>query len=535
MQSQDDPSFSPPSRTTLSPARLPDLARLAKLGAVPLLPGLAIWVVMLVFLALIQFTSPDLPGNDGYYHIKLAYVMRTEGLKPDFRWLPLTILNPREFYDHHFLFHVALIPFTYGDLRLGAKWASVIFASLAFLALWSLLRRQRVPYAWLWSLGLLAISEAFIYRMSIPRAQSLSLLMLVIGLDWLLAGKHNRLLYLAFVYVWLYNAFPLLFGLAGIYVVATWVSEGRLVLRPLFYTAAGILLGLVINPYFPFNIIFAYQHILPKLVEATSVNVGSEWYPYNTGQLMRNSPLALVAFMAGALALGLSGRRMPVRTTMAFLLACLFGLMLFQSRRFIEYFPAFALIFAAFAWSPIILAYSRYPQNARDHESSKIQLHSYLRKHLPAIILAVFIVPGLLLTYKDARENIGGSKSYTFYREASAWLESNTPPGGRVFQTDWDDFPRLFFYNTHNTYLVGLDPTYLQLYNTDLYDEWVEITQGRLEQPSRSIEARFGGQYVLTDLQHGAFIERAAEDPGLVEVYRDNQAIVYQVVSSVSP
>jgi hypothetical protein len=80
----------------------------------------------------VQFSTPNLPDNDGYYHIKLAEIMRTEGLKPAFPWLPLTILNAREFYDHHFLFHVALIPFTFDDLRLGAKFAAVIFAALAF-------------------------------------------------------------------------------------------------------------------------------------------------------------------------------------------------------------------------------------------------------------------------------------------------------------------------------------------------------------------------------------------------------------------
>jgi hypothetical protein len=489
---------------------------------------------MLVFLALVQFSTPDMPDNDGYYHIKMAYLMRTEGLKPDFPWLPLTILNPREFYNHHFLFHVALIPFTNGDLRLGAKWASVIFASLAFLAVWILLRRQRVPYDWLWALGILAVSEAFIYRMSITRAQSLSLFVLVTALDWLLAGKHNRLFFLAFFYVWLYNAFPLLLGLGGIYLVAIWITEGRLALRPLFYIAGGLIFGLIINPYFPFNIIFAYQHILPKVVEATSVNVGSEWYPYTTAQLLRNSPLALVALASGALALGLSGGRMQARSAAAFLLTCLFCLMLFQSRRFIEYFPAFALIFAAFAWTPVIFAHTRHSPPTSDLSILRQRLLSQTGRRLPALILVVLLVPGILLTFNAARESIGSSKPYTLYQGASAWMEANTPPRARVFQTDWDDFPRLFYYNTHNTYLVGLDPTYLQLYNAALYDEWVEITQGRVEKPSYSIEARFGGQYVLTDLEHRAFIDRAAADSGLIEVYRDGDAVVYQVASPTS-
>ncbi|NJN79071.1 MAG: hypothetical protein HC797_00565 [Anaerolineales bacterium] len=159
------------------------------------------FILFLIFLssmALIQFATPDMPDNDGFYHIKMAWLMRTEGLKPDFKWLPLTILNVEEFYDHHFLYHVALIPFTFGDLRIGAKWSAVVFSALAFLSIWVLLRRQKIPLAWMWSLLLLAISEAFLYRMSITRAQSLSLAMLALGFMWMLENKYNHLAALSF-------------------------------------------------------------------------------------------------------------------------------------------------------------------------------------------------------------------------------------------------------------------------------------------------------------------------------------------------
>lgn len=498
-------------------------ARITTLSTV--LTGLLLLCVFALFMGLVQFSTPDMPDNDGYYHIKLAYLMRSEGLKPAFPWLPLTILNPREFYDHHFLYHVLLIPFTFGDLRLGAKWAAVIFSSLAFLSVWRLFHNQRLLYAPLWAIGLLAVSEAFIYRMSITRAQSLSLALLVVGVNWLLAGKHSRLLILGFVFVWFYNAFPLLLGIAGIYVLAVWLTERRLEIRPLLYSAAGIAAGLVINPYFPYNLTFAFQHILPKLLEPTSVSVGSEWYPYDTSQLLKNSSLALAAFISGALALGLSGRRMDLRTAIGFCLACLFGLMLFQSRRFIEYFPAFALIFAAFAWAPLI-----------EDAAAKINIKGrrspagWIIRALPAFAVAVFLLPPIGSTFQASKASLQSSKPYQTYAGASAWLQSNTPAGARVFQTDWDDFPRLFFYNTHNTYLVGLDPTYMQLYNGDLYDTWVDITQGKVENPSEVITTDFGARYVLTDLLHTSFLSQARDDPRLVEVYRDTDAVVFQVI-----
>ena len=505
--------------------------------------SLVLFSIFIAGLARAQFATPNLSDNDGYYHIKLAWLMYKEGLKPEFPWLPLSILNPEEFYDHHFLFHVALIPFTFGDLRMGAKWGAVVFAGLAFLAIWVLLYRQRVPWAWLWSLGLLGVSDAFLYRMSIPRAQSLSLGILALGYLWLLEGKYARLAVLAFLYVWMYDAFPLLAALGILHMIAVALTERRLEYRPILYISVGILLGMVVNPYFPDNINFSIQHVLPKLLNATAIRVGNEWYPYDTGQLLENSLPALVAFASGALALGLSNRKVEAPAALGLLSALFFGLMLFQARRFVEYFPPFALIFAAFAWSPL-LANSRpdpvkkkLPQQTRlrdwftkGFKARNLPPRVFLTHLLPGMLLAVFVSASVARSIPAARARMLDTKPFSLYAGASHWLEQNTPAGALVFQTDWDDFPRLFFYNTHNTYLVGLDPTYMQLYDPEMYDLWVNITRGGVEQPSRLILDTFGARYIHTDLHHGHFIDKASDDPGLKEVYRDDNAVVFEVV-----
>jgi hypothetical protein len=493
-----------------------------------LVPPLLLFCLFFAGMALVQFSTPDLPDNDGFYHIKMAWLMRTEGLKPDFPWLPLSVLNEREFYDHHFLFHVALIPFTLGDLRLGAKWAAVAFASLAFLAAWLLLKRQQVPLAWLWALGLLGVSSAFLFRMSIPRAQSLSLAVLALGMLWLLENRLRPLAVLAFLYVWLYNAFPLLLVLAVLHMLATLLIERRLELRLVVAVGLGTALGVLVNPYFPFNLIFAYRHMLPKLVEMTAVRVGNEWFPYDTTQLVENALPALAALALGALALGLAGRKMETRTAFSFLVALMFAAMLFQARRFVEYFPPFALIFAAFAWSPLLQdALARRDLQAQERAGR----WKGLPGALPAMLLALAVLGGALLSLPAARDDLRTSKPYDLYAGASAWLQANTPAGERVFQTDWDDFPRLFYYNTHNTYLIGLDPTYLQLYNAGLYDLWVQVTRGDVENLSQVIPSRFAARYIHTDLHHTAFLRQAAQDPGLKEVYRDDQAVVFEVLA----
>jgi len=60
----------------------------------------------------------------------------------------------------------------------------------------------------------------------------------------------------------------------------------------------------------------------------------------------------------------------------------------------------------------------------------------------------------------------------------------------------------------------------------------VDITQGKIERPSRYISATFESTYIHTDLHHTNFLRVAADDPGLKEVYRDNQAVIFQVITT---
>ncbi len=478
-----------------------------------------------VALAFVQLGTDGLVGNDGYYHIKMGYLIRTQGLKPAFAYLPFTILDAASFYDHHMLYHVYLALFAGVDpaldggaaLTQGAKAASVLLPAFAFLAAWWLLRAQNVPFAAVWSLALLAVSEAFLYRMSMPRAQSASLLLLLLGLHWLLQGRLRWLLPLGAVYVWSYNGFPLLMALAGIYVGATWLLQRKFVWQALAYPALGIVLGLVVNPYFPQNLAFIAGHLAPK-VGASTTAVGNEWSPYRTWTLIENSGVALGAFLLAVLALAWRTDRIDRNALVGLGLSTLFGAMLFSSRRFVEYFPPFALLFLAFSAAPLL----------RQWQAQWLRRpHSLLRYLLPFAALAL-LGYATFVTLSDARGLVARSKAPDHYADAALWLRGHAGSDLRLFQTDWDDFTRLFFYGSPTaTYTVGLDPTFMELHDAELFDQWVAITRGNVEQPSTIIRQRFGANYVFSDLNHGAFLQQAAADRGLQEIYRDQHAVIF--------
>jgi len=68
-------------------------------------------------------------------------------------------------------------------------------------------------------------------------------------------------------------------------------------------------------------------------------------------------------------------------------------------------------------------------------------------------------------------------------------------------------------------------------YDKGLYYSWVDITQGKIENPSAIIAGNFGSDYILSDLNHNNFLKMAAKDPGLVEVFRSDDSVVFQVVA----
>ena len=268
-----------------------------------LLTAVTLLALFIALFALVQFATPGLAGNDGYYHVKMGYLIREEGLKPAFTALPHTILNEEAFYDHHLLYH--RLPGPFRRRRSRRRWRAAADPGRetgqhppARRSLFSpsggCCAPSRCPGPALWALALFAISEAFLYRMSMPRAQSGSLLILVLGLHWLLNGRYRLLLPLGFLYVWFYNAFPLLLVMAAVYIIATWLLERRIAWQAFVYPAVGIGLGLLINPYFPQNVTFIAGHLLPKVGESAT-HVGNEWTPYRTWTIVENSGLALAA------------------------------------------------------------------------------------------------------------------------------------------------------------------------------------------------------------------------------------------------
>jgi hypothetical protein len=354
------------------------------------------------------------------------------------------------------------------------------------------------------------------------RRQSVALVMVVIAVYLLAKGRYRWLAPLAFLYAWLFDGFVLLYGVLGAAFVARLIAERRLCWPLIGWPTLGLGLSLLLNPYFPNNVGFTILHIAPKLFMDDEVRVGREWYPYEPKVLLETSGLAIALVPLGVL-IGLASIRQVLRDQRALLLggvAVMFLLLYLRSRRFVESEPAFAVLFAAYMVSHHLPRWNGRSLWEWVPRAARLPLIALLLAGLTYHTINVVRV-----AVKNAVDN----HPYDTFRASSFWLTQNTAPGERVYQTDWDDFPELFFFNSQNTYIVGLDPTYMFLEQPDRYRLWRDIGRGLVERPSRYIRDVFQARWVVTDRDHTGFIKYANEDPNMQVVFESPGSLVYIV------
>lgn len=534
-----------PSRYLAAILHSESFLRAAQLGAAAIVIGLIFWQL--------QFSNSAICCGDfdGYYHLRWSRLLweslRNHNFPPQFTWLPFTTLDPKHYVDHHLLFHFFQMPFTwFRDPRLGAKIASAIFAGLAVFSCYWLLVRHRIRYSIVWFLALLACSAPFLYRLNMAKAPPFAIIYLVIGIHLLFTKKYWPLVPLGFIFALTYDMFVFLILAAFIWTAVIGWTELRFEWRPIACVLLGTTAGLIINPYFPLNLLLFYEHLKTKMTATGfSTQVGKEWYPYDTWEFLGNSFVACVAMLIGYLAFDPADRKRAHHSLFFMVFATILMLMTARWKRIAEYWPPFAVMFCAFALQHSLQGtrstltrlsndildelqpfFDRTQAGASAYESDLRTLLRTTAVATVAVLLGVILFFNLRVT---ARE-IASDKPHEYYRAGSEWMRANVPPGQMIFNTDWDDFPRLFYFDPTHAYVSGLDTTYLYDKDPALSKIYDRITLGEERDSGPLIRDRFGARYVFTDNSHDDFYERALASGWFEIVYEDRECTILHIL-----
>ena len=480
--------------------------------------GLAVVLVTIVVVAAIRFAGPPIYDGDGWYHIKYATILYHDGISRTFPWFQESFLKDR-FTDLNILYHLLLIPFTFGDLPTGARIASILFAATTMGLFFATVRALRVPWPWLWSLALLAWAPSFTFRLTFTRPLVLAIGLAIAGTGAILLGKRRLAFVLAFLYTYWHCSYHLLPCVAFLHDAVRDKIEGEGLFdrfRTTLWTLGGVAAGCVLTPYFPNNLhmwwVTNVDVLRTSWVMGDALRVGTEMMPVRTNELLAANA-GVFAVLAAALSLIAVGRRasQEARTLLPIVLGFL-GLS-FLSPRFVELWAPFTFLLAGVAvrdampdWAPASRAARRFG--------------------LAAVVLA--IAAGLASTVADDRES-AAAEDPPDYLAAAAWMRGNVPAGETIFHLGWDEFPELFFADETHNYLIGQDPTFMWVTDADRTRLWVRIAHGYVPEVYAPIRDTFRCRFAFVPSQYVTFLKLARRDPRFIARYRDAATTVFEL------
>jgi len=507
----------------------------------------------------IQSTSSFL-DPDSFYHLEMAKLIAERGPILNFPWLQFTSLK-EYFVDHHFLYHVLAIPFikVLGDFA-GFKFYTAVLAAFFIFLSYIIFKKEKIRWPEIFALVLL-FSPAFMFRISLAKATAFSLILLFLGIYFIFKHKYWLLFFLSFLYVWSYGGFLLILVMSTIYALANaldqtfinkplWLKLKQFIwpaklknyclvfLKNLFSfdnwkiivaSFFGIIAGLVINPYFPKNLNFYWQQIIEiGLINFRGlVNVGGEWYPYPVLQLINDSGVAMILGIIALFLFLIFYKKQKTKSLFFFLTTVLFFILTLKSKRYVEYFIPSLVYFSAFTYSFILGEVDIWDFFKKLKNESRFIgfLVSF------ALIFIAIIFPLVML--KDAyitRESFRGGISFQRFAGIANYLKENSAPSEIIMQTDWDDFPMLFYQDSQNYYIVGLDPTFMYNYNPDLYNLFAEITSAKKnDNLYYDVKENFKASYFIVDNDRPQLGRNLQNDGNFIKVYEDADGTIYKL------
>jgi len=469
-----------------------------------------VFIAFLVILSVMQFTVPNIIGFDGYYHIKAAEIIKKEGFIREFPWAKYTILSDN-YADIQLLFRLLLIPFTFFGLNLGAKLASILFATVAFTVFYWFLTKNKIKYSFFWTSLYLFTSEFLMYRFMLTRQMPLVAALLILTIYFLQKKKYLLLALTTFASVLLHSSFVFQILLIILYLILEKIFVKEFDYKSLLYYFIGLVVALVINPYFPNNILLLYTQIFKVNLLANLFNV--EWKPWAFFEFIQNNILVLFYILISLLII-FKNKKITKIQALFLSLTIFFFVYTLLSRRMQEFLVPFSILTLAFLFNDYF---------------SLINKNKFF-KIIKYGAIIIFIIIGIF-NFILLRQEIKNNDFLHNFNGCAEWMKTHIPKNSLVF-TNAYAFPYLFFKNSDLIYTHGIDLTYSYLYDKNKFERYMDILQGKAKDKQDFIVLDYNPDYVFSgkikqDVQLFSYIVSHKEN--YKAVYEDEWCAVLEV------
>lgn len=434
-------------------------------------------VLFLGIALLIQFISPNIADPDGFYHITHAKIYWERGLTySEFPWVQFSVIKDLK-ADIWYGFHLFLIPFNFFKDRIfGLKLAGAVIAFLTLMGFWWAIKRLKIKYSALWVLMFMVSAPDVLYRLTMTRPHNLSLGLAILTLSFGLAGGAWPLFFISAAGAFLHLALVWLPILIILMVSAVRkIQKLAIEWKKIFAVIGGAIAGLLIRPHLLGALkLFYIQVIQLSLVKMRGIPLmfGRELKPSDALGFMRQILPVLLLVVIAAIVFIKIKKKLPaenradwaVKIYSALSLTLIFTLIAqFMMRRSYDLMNGFGIFTLALVVTVCFISL----ENRKKIESAVIiKIRNYILSAM-IIIIGLFSANSVPLYYQYMSQ----AWSPTYLKDVSEWLKTNTRPGDIIFNSRWDYFGGLFFWNQQNYYINGMDPMFMYAYSEPLYWE----------------------------------------------------------------
>jgi hypothetical protein len=416
-----------------------------------------------------HLTTPNLTGRDDpYYHAKHALLVEESGT-----WsVPQQSVAYQYPVDAYVLAHLLMSTFIrlFGAIT-GTKIFAALQAALVFVIFFFVAKRNHVRKPFLWTVLFALASTTFITRLLFERPFVLSIVFLILGFEYTRTKKYFWLGLLSFVYILYYNLAPLIIGLALVSILIDLIKKDTVDIKPLIATLGGVTAGILIHPLrdnYIWHMSVHFFWVFGLKISGIKLDSGAE-IDTQTFQNFFIHNILLITLMIIALSLFLflqKQRQINRDILMLSVLSLPWFLIAAFIPRGLEYATPFGCLFTALLCNRFIeLGYW-------EKITTRLkQTYFYWPVYFLAPI-ALVIISGITLV-SDTISMRGRIKTQTIenFRLANEYLIAHTKKDAIIFNTKWDFFPLMFYFNTHNRYVMGFDPAFLYVYNPNMF--WI--------------------------------------------------------------
>jgi hypothetical protein len=469
------------------------------------------WAAVYLFVSgVIQFYFVSVPYDaDTTYHIAVGRLIQAHGILHAFPWTPFSWLADH-YADKELLLHLLFVPFARVDWITASKIVGTLLGAVLLLALYLILRKEKVHLAGIWALLPLIASDVFLFRFSLVRPHLISIALALLLLWAAARGRLFLLALLSALYPWSYVAFwqiPLML-LVAVEAGHTLSGEG-IRWKPAAAVAGGVFLGWLLHPNSMNLLALNWIHMIDVLLKnawqsVAGIELGQEFLPFALSQWAEWLLGCLLMAIAGLVLAWRNRKRDSLALAFAFATIA-FGILTARTARFAEYFIPFSVVTFALAtrWIPW--------------------------KTIPILALCV-LLPYTGFPLAETLDGIG-TRIDRIPPSFITWLRQEIPEGTQVFTTEWGHTGTLMLALPERKFIVALDPTLFRVKAPELYRLWYDLPRDPKPGMAEKIRRKFSARYVISfrEVRFSEFYALLAMEPGVRILHASNMWMIYDL------